>query len=101
MLRARSMPLVKPPRYLYHATAQCVEERIKAEGLKAHPMSGGVYMATSPQNCMTFMAHRLLAHVHGAKRVVIHDREWDVPDIEMHDYAAVFKVYVHLLDPER
>lgn len=83
------------PRYLYHASAECVRDAIYADGLK----SGweGVYAAETPEQALRFVALRAFAHMHGMKTMLLpNGDEVPVPNIVQHDVVDVWKIDTYL-----
>lgn len=88
---------MKLPSLLYHAAPECVYESINIEGLRA--TYGEVYAAGSMQDAATFMAFRLLDHVHGAKWIEINGVQHPVPDLVQHDSVHFWVIDTAKTDP--
>ena len=81
---------MNPPRYVYHASPECVHDSIMLKGL-VHVWEG-VYAASTPSDALRFMAFRLFDHYHGSKTMVFGGKEIMVPDIVHHDTVEVWKI---------
>lgn len=84
-------PTKKPPRYLYHASPECVFTSILKEGLRSS--WEGVYASEDPQHSLRFMGFRLIDHYHGSKPFIMPDgSEVLMPEIVHHDAIHVWKI---------
>lgn len=81
---------MKVPQFLYHAAPMCVYNGINKEGLKSN--WGEVYAAGSIEDALTFMAFRLLDHVHGVRTIEMDGKEWNIPDLQQHPSIHVWVI---------
>jgi hypothetical protein len=81
---------MKVPKYVYHASAECVHDSIVLKGLVSS--WEGVYAASSPDDALRFMSMRLLAHYHGSREGEYDGNTILIPDIVLHDYIEVWKI---------
>jgi len=84
------------PRYLYHASPECVYDSIMQDGLVRS--WGAVFASEKPEHCLNFMSFRLIDHVHGSEMVEIQGTKHRVPNIVSHDVIYVWKIDTYATD---